>query len=425
MRFLTMAVLLLLAPCVAAASEARIALVIGNAGYEAVTPLDNAGNDSRLVAGALREAGFEVTLVQDAGRAALTAAVAAFGRDLRSRGPETVGLFYYAGHGIQSFGANYLLPVDARLSDAADLDLVAVDAASVLRQMGSAGNRTNIVILDACRNNPFEAIRDLDDSGLAEMKAPTGTFLAYATAPGAVALDGTGANSPFSAALAEAMAQQGQPIEQAFKAVRRRVLEETAGRQTPWDTSSLTGDFMFRPPPPLSAEMLAGQRLWTAVRASRDPVQVMLFLRSYPDSPEAAEARDLLAALVAEELDTTVPAPPDLSAKAGPAAADAPAAEAAPVFFDRPMTEGAPEIVGRTIMEVTRLHPLFPPIEGLPEAVWKTQTCSGCHAWTREALCTQAQVYLAEGATRAVAKDHPMGGSFKRNLRSWAAGGCR
>ncbi|WP_108262851.1 hypothetical protein [Mangrovicoccus ximenensis] len=120
------------------------------------------------------------------------------------------------------------------------------------------------------------------------------------------------------------------------------------------------------------------------------------------------------------------PKPEAVAALAAPAAREPePQAEPAPVFFDRPMTDGAPEIVGRTIMEVTQLSPLYPPIEGLPEAVWKDKQCSSCHSWTREALCTQAQVYLKESMTRAVAKDHPLGGSFKRNLRAWAGNDCR
>ncbi|WP_172327958.1 caspase family protein [Mangrovicoccus sp. HB161399] len=495
--FIFLAVAATAALAAAARAEERIALVIGNSGYAAVPSLENAGNDARLVAGALEATGFAVTLMEDATQAALKRAVAEFGQALRAGGADTVGLFYYAGHGVQSFGANYLLPVDAKLTDAADLDLVAIDAASVLRQMASARNRTNIVILDACRNNPFEAIRDLNDNGLAEMKAPTGTFLAYATAPGAVALDGTGANSPFSSALAAAMQTEGVPVEQMFKTVRNEVIAATGGLQTPWDTSSLTQDFAFLPARQLSPEEAAEAQVWESVRTTTDPLQVMLFLRSFPEGAKAAEARALLAKLLSEEMgvDAVAPAgqdapPPPRPAAAAPqdrevalmdaarasgrledyrayleafpqgvfaelakieiagieakaatdpdpkpsAAAATPApgapaaepeAEPAPVFFDRPMTEGAPEIVGRTIMEVTGLSPLYPPIEGLPEEIWKDKQCSSCHSWTREALCTQAQVYLGESMTRAVAKEHPLGGSFKRNLRAWAANDCR
>ena len=231
-------ILTLLLNAAPAAAERRIALIVGNSAYQTVGSLPNAGNDARLIAATLEGLGFEVTLMQDAHQLELQGAIATFGRRLRDAGSDATGLFYYAGHGIQSFGTNYLLPVDIELQDAADLPLVAVEAETVLRQMFSARNRTNIVILDACRNNPFEQIANFLDDGLAEMKAPVGTFLSYATSPGAVAYDGAGSNSPFSAALAAAMPTPGMPIEQVFKKVRVSVLEVTAGRQTPWDTSS-------------------------------------------------------------------------------------------------------------------------------------------------------------------------------------------
>ena len=315
-----------------ARAEERIALVVGNGGYEAVSALPNPVSDASLIAGTLGDLGFDVTLLTDVGQDAFKNAVAEFGRRLRAGGPETVGLFYYAGHGVQSFGANYLLPVDAAPTDAADLDLVALEAASVLRQMASARNRTNIVILDACRNNPFEALPALDESGLAEMKAPTGTFLSYATAPGAVALDGTGGNSPFTAALAVAMRSENTPIEQVFKQVRVEVIAETGGAQTPWDTSSLTRDFVFRPGERLTPEEVAEDQLWRSVAESGDPVQIMLFLRTYPKGRHEAAARALLADTMAKELAGTAsaaaPAPAPAPA-AGPSEGEAPAFEAA------------------------------------------------------------------------------------------------
>ena len=135
------------------AAEERIALVVGNQTYSAVSSLDNPVNDATLISDALQMAGFEVTLLLNADQSAFKQAVAQFGRTLRAKGQETVGLFYYAGHGVQSFGTNYLLPVDAALTDAADLDLVALEAAAVLRQMASARNRTNIIILNLLMQN--------------------------------------------------------------------------------------------------------------------------------------------------------------------------------------------------------------------------------------------------------------------------------
>jgi uncharacterized caspase-like protein len=275
--------------------ENRVALVVGNAAYQSVNALPNPTNDAKLMADTLTGLGFKVTLVTDADILKMSEAVTTFGRALREAGPEATGLFYYAGHGVQSFGRNYLLPVDTKLDNAADLGLVAVDAESVLRQMFSARNRTNIVILDACRNNPFTNIRDLGDNGLAEMSAPTGTFLAYATAPGSVAVDGLGSNSPFTRALVEKIVTPGLPIEQTFKEVRVAVLEATQGKQTPWDTSSLTNDFAFvaAAVDPASPDERA---LWNTITTSPepDPVQIMLFLKAYPDSLHNTEARRML-----------------------------------------------------------------------------------------------------------------------------------
>lgn len=298
-------------------AQERLALIIGNGGYGVVEALDNPPSDAQLMAETLRGTGFEVTLLTDADQAEMLAAIGRFGRRLRAAGAEATGLFYYAGHGVQSFGENYLLPVDVTLTDAADLPLVAVEAQAILRQMFSARNRTNIVILDACRNNPFEALPDLGDNGLAEMKAPTGTFLAYSTGPGEVALDGLGRNSPFTAALAEHVDAPGVPIEQMFKTVRVEVMRATNGRQVPWDTSSLTSDFTFVPQAAAPAAS-ASASLWAMVRESGDPVQIELFLRAYPDSPFAVEALAMMA-----QFDVA-------AASAEASAADAPAYAAPP-----------------------------------------------------------------------------------------------
>lgn len=294
----------------AASAQERIALIVGNSTYSSVSPLDNPTRDAQLIADTLETIDFKVTLLIDATQAEMNGALLEFGRSLRNGGPETTGLFYYAGHGVQSFGNNYLLPVDVSLENAADLDLQGVEAQSVLRQMASARNRTNFVILDACRNNPFSDMADFDAPGLAEMKAPTGTFLAYATAPGSVALDGTGENSPFTLALAQEMTKPGIPVEQMFKQVRVSVLEQTNGLQTPWDTSSLTSNFTFVDAPVEDPAALAARQLWTSVQATRDPVQIMLFLRGYPDSVHANDARALLAEVIESELTNATPEKP-------------------------------------------------------------------------------------------------------------------
>ena len=394
-----------------AGAEPRIALIVGNGGYTAVGGLSNPVNDAELMANTLQGLGFEVTLLRDSTKDGMSKAVAEFGSALRAAGPEATGLFYYAGHGVQSFGRNYLLPVDAAISNAADLDLVAVDAESILRQMASARNKTNIVILDACRNNPFATLPDLGDNGLAEMKAPTGTFLAYATAPREVALDGTDGHSAFTKALAAMIVTQGLPIEQVFKEVRVAVLDATGGRQTPWDTSSLTEDFTF------AAAESDEEHLWETVRVSSDPVQIKLFLKAYPDTAHRSEAEELLAVVM--------PAVPEGQAEAGEVdAATSAAIAASEVTFAGPIVAGTVDIVGKSIEGLIATEPQFSPIPGLPDEAWQGAKCTSCHQWTKAALCDQGKFYAKQVDLVALETQHPLGGAFKLTLRRWAALGC-
>lgn len=470
-------------------AEERLALIIGNSAYGTVSPLDNPERDARLMSGALVAQGFTVTMLIDGSQIDMKRGIAQFGRDLRNAGSDATGLFYYAGHGVQSYGTNYLLPVDVALSDAADLDLVAVEAQSVLRQMFSARNKTNIVILDACRNNPFTEIPEFNDNGLAEMQAPTGTFLAYATAPGDVALDGLGGNSPFTHAVAAQMSTPGLAIEQMFKKVRVEVIKKTSGRQTPWDASSLTSDFMFAQATVLSSAELEAQQLWASVQASRDPVQIMLFLRGYPDSALTGEARALLSEVMEQELTGNAPEKPKPvtqgpsagekemfeAAQADPSIASyqaylqtypggvfsefaaqeiaaiekkngtdpagngvlaqettkaepskpAPVTSADSVTFTQALLSEVPEVSGQSIADLIDSSPLFPPVEGLPESYWKGQKCGNCHQWNQDRICTQANSYLSLNMQRSLSKQHPFGGALKRNLKIWAAGGCQ
>ena len=233
----------------------RVALVVGNASYRNVDRLANSANDARLIAATLQSLGF--TLVGggaqiDLDRARLAQAVQDFGHALAGA---DVGLFYYSGHGLQVQGVNWLVPVDANPTRPQDLDFQMVDADLVLRQMDGAGTRLNLVLLDACRNNPF-ATRGLRamQAGLAEMRAPEGTLISYATQPGNVAADGTGPNSPYTTALASAMRQPGLDVFRLFNQVGLAVKRGTGGAQQPWvSTSPIDGDFSFAgsaPPPP-------------------------------------------------------------------------------------------------------------------------------------------------------------------------------
>ena len=226
-------------------AESRTALVVGNGAYQDA-PLKNPANDARDMAAKLRELGFQVIERLDADRQTLRLVLREFEQQLRQR--RGVGLFYYAGHGVQLKGQNYLIPIGADIRQEFEVPDEGVDADIVLRAMESAGNELNIVILDACRNNPFT--RGFGGGrGLARMEGPAGTFIAYATAPGAVSQDGASRNSPYTRHLLAAMSMPGLSLEQVFKQVLVAVEQESGGGQIPWVASSLRGEFYFAPTP--------------------------------------------------------------------------------------------------------------------------------------------------------------------------------
>lgn len=221
----------------------RTALVIGNSKYKLANELNNPINDATEIANSLRQLGFDVTLLKDADLRQMEQAMENFNRKLRQGG---TGLFYFAGHGTQVDGENYLIPVEARLEREQDVRYESLALGKLLNVMEDAANDVNIIILDACRNNPFGRKWRSFQGGLA---APTqtvkGTLIAYATSPGKVALDGTGRNSPYTTALLRHIKSPNLNVEQMFKQVRADVLQETNGKQTPWESSSLVGTFAF------------------------------------------------------------------------------------------------------------------------------------------------------------------------------------
>jgi hypothetical protein len=228
-----------------AEAESRIALVIGNSAYKTVTTLPNPANDAKAMSALLREAGFEVVDAPDLSQSDMRRSLRDFAANVALKGPDTVALVYFAGHGLQIEGENYLVPVDAKIERETDVAIEAVRLADVMAALASTPSRTRIVILDACRNNPFSSISKSIGRGLAMVDAPTGSIVSYATAPGMEALDGTGDHSPFTAALVEVAKEPNLPIEQALKRIRLNVHKATEGRQTPWESSSLTSDFAF------------------------------------------------------------------------------------------------------------------------------------------------------------------------------------
>ena len=243
---------LIVLPLHQANSEPRFALVIGNSNYANTTFLKNPVNDAQLMAQTLERAGFEVSLTLDADLKTMKRALIAFSQTMKEK--NEAGLLYYAGHGLQVDGENYLVPIDAVISNEEEIPIETIRVNDFLFMMEKSTSDMKIIILDACRNNPFaRSFRSTGGGGLAIVNAPRGSYIAYATSPGAVALDGDGNNSPFTAALAEAISQPDLQIEEVFKLTRARVLETTDGKQLPWDTTSITGKFYFNGAPQSAA----------------------------------------------------------------------------------------------------------------------------------------------------------------------------
>ena len=236
--------LLVASPCVFSQSgEPRIALVIGNGSY-ANSPLRNPPNDATDVAASLKSLDFSVTTLIDSSRREMTNAIRDFGLTLKQGG---VGLFYYAGHGVQVDGRNFLIPINADIKQEDEVEFEAIDVGLILNKMESAKNRINIIILDACRDNPFARSFRSGSRGLAQMEAPRGSLIVYATGPGAVAADGEGRNGLFTEALLKHIDIPGIEVEQMLKNVRRDVVASSGGNQIPWSSSSLTGSVVLMP----------------------------------------------------------------------------------------------------------------------------------------------------------------------------------
>lgn len=283
---------LLLLAWPAAAAEKRVALVVGNSAYVNAGQLPNPVHDAGEMAKALTEAGFDVVLGLDLDKTAFDKKIRDFVRELDGA---DVALFFYAGHGLQVSGRNYLVPIDASMQKERDLDFEGISIDFVLKQMEiDRENKTNVVFLDACRDNPLA--RNLARSmgtrsmsigkGLAQVETGVGTFIAYSTQPGNVALDGDGANSPFTTALVKGIRSSDRNLTAVMVGVRKDVLAATQGKQVPWDHSSLTGDFFFHlaaapgaipgggAPAPASADLQERLRkLEEELRKKSDPEQ--------------------------------------------------------------------------------------------------------------------------------------------------------
>ena len=333
-RGLLVAVLLCALGALPAQAEKRVALVIGNGAYTATTRLENPPNDAADMAATLRRLGFEVVEVVDGDWRGMMAAIRAFGD--RSTGAEAA-LFYYAGHGLQVGDTNYMLPVSADLVKEQDLAFEAVEVGLPLHLMNQSGAKVKLVILDACRNNPLAQTLasamaaggrgGAVGRGLARIVGAEGTLMAFATAPGAIAADGTSRNSPFTRALLANIETPGLEVSLLFRRVRGAVMEATGDQQVPWVNEALLGEFYFapteataddtpapQPAPPIQRpgtdESTLDLAFWDAIKNSDDPASFEAYLAEFPNGTFARLARLRLRDLAApREVETPTPAP--------------------------------------------------------------------------------------------------------------------
>lgn len=294
-------------------TEPRLALIIGNASYKS-SPLNNPVNDARLMEKVLKDAGFTTIKAENASIREMRRLVRDFGDKLKASGG--VGLFYFAGHGVQVRGENFLVSTD---SDILNEDEVADDSVNVnviLEKMQTAKNRMNLIILDACRNNPFASKSRSALAGLAAISAPSGSLVAYSTAPGSVASDGKGKNGLYTEYLAKAMQEPGLPIEEVFKQVRSSVRKDSNFQQTPWENTALEGSFFFKapipvvvaalpPPPPVVISkpdpvvvqpsrpdpIVVDMAFWESVKTSQRTGELQAYLTQFPSGVFAVLAR--------------------------------------------------------------------------------------------------------------------------------------
>ncbi|MBR0741308.1 caspase family protein [Bradyrhizobium liaoningense] len=297
------------APTALQGPEQRVALVIGNANYKNAPQLANPDDDAQSMAQFLNSAGFEVVSATDLTQNDMLRVVQDFSAKVASRGPNTVAMVYYAGHGVQLAGENYLVPVDAKVSSPTELVNNSVRLVDVMSTLETIPSRMRIVILDACRNNPFPEVNDAG-RGLAIVDAPNGSIVGYSTAPGAEALDGTGGHSPYTQAFLNVAREPNVPIEQLFKRVRLQVNQTTSGAQIPWESSSLTSDFTFfgdtaiaanRAPVNTPVVQMASNLPSRSTRQAYDyvvsegrPEYYQEFIRMYPHDPLCDHIRWLL-----------------------------------------------------------------------------------------------------------------------------------
>jgi uncharacterized caspase-like protein len=410
-RSLALAFLLLLLPAAVAAAdneaaptstaERRIALVLGNSAYRNVPQLGNPVNDAKAIQAELEKLGFEVVSGFDLTKLETQETIARFAKTVRGA---DIALFFYAGHGMQVSGSNYLLPVDAALEDETSLDFEAVQVNFILRQM-SRETGVRLVFLDACRDNPLakafgEAGGDVS-GGLAEIQIESsgdGTLVAFATSPNEVAYDGAGEHSPFASALLAHLGEANLPLTAAMTRVTGDVVKATGGLQRPWVNLSLTDEVILNqvaePEPPAETAVAV---------ATNDPSSASRAAGVGTGNPAADESAEMALNLLRQQI-------PELGTEG-------------PISFDMPIVFGDAALDGKSLSQLIQGKPLFSPIEGLDKAVWDNQ-CTSCHHWTKALLCEQSKNYDKIDVS-IMRLQHPYGSRFKVALANWAKNGCQ
>ena len=284
----------------------KLALVMGNSKYKNVPELKNPANDARAIAETLKGTGFVVTMKLDIGREEMLEAIRAYLHVIEQK--KHIGLFYFAGHGVQLAWRNYLLPVDAVIRRIEDVAKQGIDIAQLMEGLTRAANPMNVIILDACRDNPFGKDSRVEQKGLSQMDAPNSTLLAYATSPGNVASDGEGVNGLYTENLLREIKPEAK-IEDVFKRVRLGVRRTSNGAQIPWESTSLEEDFWFLPPKEIKAASDAEREklfteelaLWEKIQSSTVPAALEDFLRRYPSGSFSELAQLQLDRVLAQQ----------------------------------------------------------------------------------------------------------------------------
>ncbi len=451
-----------------ASAGERFALVIGNDAYETVSPLTDSVGNAESIAAQLENLGFDVTLITDANLVDMRRSIGRYNKRMQYTGNGATGLVFFAGHGVNAFGTNYLLPVDVSIKDAGDLQFVAVDIASIIRTSGADNQIQNLIILDCCVKAPYIGMQNINGGGLSSMLIPNGNYIAYSAPENGTAPEG----GVFASAFIEAITVPGQSIESALDQVNNVIVAQYGDAQTIFRASSLEEPFVFvnatvqkdvldetpapapEPEPvvretplpvieeaaPSDADNAAtelpvtGGTTLPVIGKTSTPTETLEHtqLPIIGDAPQPAFSNTTLPVIGETPLPAIVEAPLPVIVETVPpldvvkeTLVPASTTASYSVSYTAPLTLGAPEVIGKSIEQLIQGSSTFSPIEGLPDSYWKEQECAECHKWTQATLCDEGAFYLKQDNEDFLSQRHPFGGSFKQNLLIWAKDGCQ